>query len=199
MGRSYRTDKPRVIAARRLPRDTDGEIVLPPILVHRPRRGDVHPISGAVMRGVLRTEVPIEYLHGLQRIEMRPRMGEVGEPFAWYLPDERAILLYSLPEEWTWEPDVPEEYLAKLRRMFAEITVSKTSVHVRWPDRAVLALWFFVEVLAHELGHHYRYQYRIRRGSARARQHEEFVARLHSERFFDALRRRIIARRKRTS
>jgi hypothetical protein len=90
MARSYRTDKPRVIAGRRLARNDDGEIVLPPILVRRPRKGDVHPLSSA-----------------------------------------------------------------------------------------------------HELGHHYRNQYRIRRGSERHRHHEELVAELHSERFYDALRRKL--------
>ncbi|HYC92426.1 MAG TPA: hypothetical protein VEO54_24670 [Thermoanaerobaculia bacterium] len=108
MARSYRTDKPRVIAGRRLARDGDGELVLPPILVRRPRKGDVHPLSSAVLQRVLRTEVPIEYLHGLR---------------------------------------------------------------IRWPSRALLAVWFVVEVLAHELGHHYRNQYRIRRGSERHRRH----------------------------
>lgn len=190
MARSYRTDKPRVIADRRLARDDDGEIVLPPILVRRPRKGDVHPFTSAALQRLLRSEVPLEYLHGLRRIEMRPRLEEVGEPFAYYLPDEKAIILYSLPQEWTWSgDDLPELFILTMERVSADVRYRGKHVHIRWPDRATLALWFFVEVLAHELGHHYRNQYRIRRGSGRHRRHEELVAGLHSERFYDAFRR----------
>jgi hypothetical protein len=71
-------------------------------------------------------------------------------------------------------------------------------MRVSWPAPEVQSLWFFVEVLAHELGHHYQRQYRIRRGSDRARRHEEFVAGLHSEKFYQAFvtRRIASARRK---
>lgn len=196
MARSYRTDKPGVIADRRLARHDDGELALPPILVRRPRKGDVHPFTSTTLQRLLRTEVPLEYVHGLRRIEMRPRLGEVGEPFAYYLPDEKAIILYSLPQEWTWSgDDLPELFILTMERVSADVRYRGNRVHIRWPDRDRLALWFFVEILAHELGHHHRNQYRIRRSSAWNHRHEELVARLHSERFYDAfLRRRTSAR-----
>jgi hypothetical protein len=55
----------------------------------------------------------------------------------------------------------------------------------------VLGVWYFVDVFAHELGHHYRNQYRARRNSTRGRKHEEFVADLHSARFYDAVVKRL--------
>ena len=191
MARSYRTDTPRVIAGRRLARDEDGDIALPPILVRRPVKGDVHPFTSTKLQCLLRTEVPIEYVHGLRRIEMRPRLGEVGEPFAVYLPSEKTILLYSLPLEWTWRgDDLPELFIWTMERMYADVRYRGDRVHIRWPDRHHLALWFFVEILAHEMGHHHRNQYRIRRSAAWDHRHEELVVRLHSERFYDAFLKR---------
>jgi hypothetical protein len=179
-----------VAAKRRLDVGPDGSVALPRIVVRRPRRGDIHPISAASLRGVLKREVPIEYLNGLTRIELRPRQGIVGDPFACYLPDEKAIILYSLPMEWTWDYVPPTDLIAKMFRFFALIEQTDDGLNIRWPAREVFGLWFFVAVVAHELAHHYRRQYRIRRGSLRDRRYEEFVAELHSERFFAALRKR---------
>lgn len=177
-------------AKRRLRVESDGSVALPRIVVRRPRHGDVHPITARSLRGVLKRDVPIEYLNGLSRIELRPRQGVVGDPFACYLPDEKTIILYSLPTQWTWDYDPPEDLLAKMYRFFAVMSLTDEGLTIRWPEREVLALWYFVEVLAHELGHHYRTQYRIRRGSRKHKLHEEFVASLHSERFFAEIRKR---------
>lgn len=186
MARSFRTQQPEAAARRRLRRDPDGSIELPRIVWRRPRSGDRHPLSAAVIRKVLQREVPIEYLNGLARIELRPRSADVGQPYAWYLPDERTILLYSLPLEWTWEGRPSQSSMQSMLRFYADLTETPTGLRVSWPAPEVQSLWFFVEVLAHELGHHHQRQYRIRRGSDRARRHEEFVSGLHSEKFYQA-------------
>lgn len=101
MARSFRTQQPEAAARRRLRRESDGSTELPRVVWSRPRNGDRHPLSAAVIRQILQRDVPIEYLNGLARIELRARSAEVGQPYAWYLPGERTILLYSLPLEWT--------------------------------------------------------------------------------------------------
>ena len=192
MSRSYRTEKPRVAAERKLERAPDGKIILPRIVVRRPSRGDIHPLSARALRNVMRHEVPAEYLYGIDRIELRPRPSEwIGKPFASYLPGEKAIILYSLPMAWMYEKRPEEAFLARMQRFFAFVTEHNSATWVVWPGPEVLAVWYFIEVLAHELGHHFRNQYRIRRGSARGRRHEEFVADLHSARFYEALVKRL--------
>jgi hypothetical protein len=188
VSRSLRTQQPEAAARRRVPRDEAGEIVLPRIVVRRPRRGEIHPLPARALRKILRREVPIEYLNGLERIELRPRIAnEVGDPFGMYLRAEKTIVLYSLPLEWTWERGVPRSLIAGMRRFYAQVEETPSEVHVRWPAAEVLLMWFFIEVFAHELGHHYRYQYRIRRGSGAARRHEEFIADTHTARFYGAM------------
>jgi len=199
MARSYRTQQPEAAAKRRLTPAEDGTIRLPRIVSRRPTRGDRHPISAGALRNILGREVPIEYLNGLARIELRPRPSDVGEPFGCYLRDERAIILYSLPLQWTWYTPAPDALLRSMRRFYAAVDEDTYATTISWPAPEVLGLWFFVEVLAHELGHHYRNQYRIRRGNARHRRHEEFVAEMHSARFHDALRRKLRARRRQSA
>lgn len=187
MAKSFRTQQPEAAAKRRLARTDDGAIVLPRIVTRKPRPGDVHPISAPALRGVLRRETPVEYLNGLARIELRPRASnEVGAPFAFYLRDEKAIILYSLPMCWTWRERCSDSVLDGITRFYANVDEQESAMTVTWPAAEVLAMWFYVEVFAHELGHHYRNQYRIRRGSGRHRRHEEYVADLHSARFYDA-------------
>jgi hypothetical protein len=186
VARSFRTQQPEAAANRRLRRDADGAIELPRVVWRRPRSGDRHPLSAAVIRKIMERDVPVAYLNGLARIELRPRPANVGAPFGCYLPDERMIILYSLPLEWTWVGWPSRSTVKSMLRFYADITDTETGVHVSWPVAEVQSLWFFVEVLAHELGHHYQRQYRIRRGSDRARRHEEYVAALHSDRFHES-------------
>lgn len=188
MSRSFRTQQPEAAARRRVPRDEAGQVVLPRIVTRRPRRGDLHPIPARALRNILRTEVPLEYLNGLERIELRPRLtAEVGDPFGMYERAEKMIVLYSLPMQWTWTTPVSRGMLREMRRFHARIDLDLDGIHVSWPAPEALLMWFFIEVLAHELGHHYRHQYRIRRGGNRARRHEEYVAEIHSDRFFDRM------------
>jgi hypothetical protein len=139
--------------------------------------------------------VPPEYLHGLRRIELRARAARAGDPFAVYWPDEKAIILYSLPSEWVWPGGLARSLVAmRMRRFFASLSPTTQGLRVSWPSQACLALWFYAEVLGHELGHHFRHQYRFRRRTAR-RAEEEAIAMMHGNRFYQRLRRKIRARR----
>lgn len=149
-----------------------------------------------MLRHVLRTEVPLEYLYGLKRIEILPRASMlIGAPFGTYSWREQTITLYSLPLAWDLLVRPSATMLRSLRRFHAEVEVREIGLAVRWPALPVLAFWFFIEVFAHELGHHHRNQYRLRGGRPALRAHEEFVAELHSERFYAALVLKMRARR----
>jgi hypothetical protein len=200
MSKSYRTQKPSAAAARRMRIEEDGAVALPRIIERLPRRGDVHALPADVLRGALRVDVPIEYLHGLRRIELRARTGEVGEPFGCYLPDEKVIILYSIPTSWTWHhTSAAPSIVRRMKRFYAQVKRSESEVSVSWPASQVLGIWFFLEVLGHELGHHFRNQYRGRRSAPRLRIHEELVAELHANRFETALKRRVREKRRKTA
>jgi hypothetical protein len=95
--------------------------------------------------------------------------------------------------KWRWNSGVSESLLRAMKRFFAVIEVGGGRTTVLWPTRELLAVWYYTEVLAHELGHHYRRQYRGRRGSGALQAHEEFVAELHSHRFYKAFRAKVRA------
>jgi hypothetical protein len=185
MARSYRTEQPAAAARRRVKLDEEGAPVLPRIIERKPLPGDIHPVSAAMLRRVLKREVPLAYVHGLSRIELRPRSSlVVGKPFALYRRAEKSIIHYSLPLQWSWKFFPSVKLAAEMQRFFAELDVSPQGVQVTWPAREVLSLWYYIEVLAHELGHHYRWQNRGRRGGGSFTAHEEFVAEIHSHRFY---------------
>jgi hypothetical protein len=191
MARSYRTQQPAAAARRHATLDAEGAPILPRIIERKPLPGDIHPVSAAALRRVLKREVPLAYLHGLSRIELRPRSSpEVGKPFAVYRRAEKSIILYSLPLEWFWSSFPSFKLLAGMRRFFAKIDASPQGVQVTWPARELLSLWYYIEVLAHELGHHYRWQNRGRRGGVSVTAHEELVAEIHSHRFYQTFLKR---------
>ena len=163
--------------------------------MRKPRQGDVHALTPRVLRGALRREVPPWLLHGLRRIELRPRPSSVvGTPYAVYLPPERSVVLYSLPPAWVWHEPVPEHHLRRMRQFGARVQVGPPA-SVDWPGSASLALWFFTDVVLHELGHHAREMERGRRGRAcRVADEEHFVDR-YADRLARPMLRRLERRR----
>lgn len=130
---------------------------------------------------------------------MRPRSSkDVGRPFALYRRSEKSIILYSLPLEWFWSSFPSVKLVAGMQRFFAKVDVSPQGVQVSWPAREVLSIWYYIEVLAHELGHHYRWQNRGRRRGVSLSAHEEFVAEIHSHRFYRTFLKRLREARERT-
>jgi hypothetical protein len=97
---------------------------------------------------------------------------------------EKCIILYSLPLEWFWNSFVSIKLLVGMQRFYANVVVSPQGIQVSWPAREILGIWYYIKVLAHELGHHYRWQHRGRRGGSGRHAHEEFVAEIHSHRFY---------------
>ena len=180
MARSFRTEQPAAHAARRRRR---GEAP-PRIVVRRPRVGDVHPIAPTRLRNLLRA-APQHYVQGLRYVELRARPNAaVGQPFGLYRPDEKGIILYSLPLKWTWRGLTFEPSTVPGMRMAgASVTSAASDICVFWPSRLRLGFWFWWFVLNHELGHHYRVQYRGRRKLA-SLPLEEAIADLHVDRLF---------------
>jgi hypothetical protein len=52
MSRSFRTQKESVIAARRIKKDQQGDIILPRIIERKPAFGDIHPISKTAIKRI---------------------------------------------------------------------------------------------------------------------------------------------------
>lgn len=190
MARSHRTLKPSLQARRQLAADGDGAPELPRIITRKPRRGDVHALDPAMVRAIL-GRVPVEQRFGLRRVELRARTGALGDPFAYYLRDERAILLYSIPDgDWT----LPSRHAAESLRLgqyHARVRRGLGGVTISWRSLVDRALWFWIEVLAHELGHHVRNQYRARHPRVARTRDEESVADLYSRRSWTAFLRRV--------
>jgi hypothetical protein len=65
MAHSDHTDKEWVQAWRLMPRDDDGAIVYPRVVVRKPRPGDIHSLPRRDWPLLLRC-LPLEYLYGLR-------------------------------------------------------------------------------------------------------------------------------------
>lgn len=186
MSRSYRSQSELAIATRRIARRRDGRVKLPRIIDRAPARGDIHPLDKAALTNLL-SKLPVEYLYGLSRVELRARQGdEIGRPFASYWTDERAIILYSLPRAWRFRSMSPE-FMRSLAKFHAGFRFEDDTIVVSWSEASLMSLWFYCDVFTHELGHHFVRQYRSKNRRGGSRRHEELVADLHARRFTDEL------------
>lgn len=186
MSDSYRTEKESIAAARRIKRNSNGQIVYPRVVVKPPTLGDAHPLTRRDLSKLFQ-EIPLEYLYGLNRIELRGRLNnEIGRPFGQYSPTEKVITLFSLPYEWRFQ-SLKQGFRSSLLRFYPQIVDEDDSVIVRWPKPEIMSLWFYLDVFTHELGHHYRVQYRHKNGGLGRYKDEELVAELHAERFTNKL------------
>lgn len=174
MSHSYRTDPKWRIADRNASRDSDGRVLLPRIVERTPRIGDVHPIPKPMLTRLV-SRLPVELYYGLRLIEMRPRQGAVGYPFAEYSRAAKTIRLYSLP--------LPM-HLARIsswqRQLFeiSEATIEQDAngYAISWEDSFSMGFWFYYDVVVHELGHHHRFQYPSKTGLPGRRSEEEAMA-----------------------
>ncbi len=185
MSRSFRTQKESIIAERNSKRDQQGEVVLPRIIERKPAHGDIHPLSKKSLRGVLK-KLPVEYLYGLKKIELRPRNGEIGSPFGYYLDGEKTIVLYSLPMQWNLS-GLGLSLGKSLVKYYAQIELTDEKYCINWPEESIMGLWFYSYVITHELGHHHVNQYRHKNGTIKNYEHHEIMADLHSSRLMDDL------------
>ena len=159
MSRSYRTRPRSVIADERMPRDGDGNIIFPRIVTRRPKTGDIHPLDKRAI-AVAYKRLPLEYFYGLKEIVLMPRNGEVGQPFGKYSPHSKQIVLYSVPaSNWVLE-SAPKSYLDHLKNNHASVSLEGCKAIIEWETPFLFI--FFLNVLFHELGHHYIYQYKCK-------------------------------------
>jgi len=195
MSRSRNTEKESVWAAMRIGRDEDGEPCLPRIMARKPKSGDIHPLPKSVLTRLLK-DIPVEYLYGLSRVELRARRGKrIGEPYGVHRSGEKVIILYSLPRLWVLDM-MSEGSKKDLEACRARVSQHGRQWHVYWPSEAGLAVWFFKEVFTHELGHHFAEQYKKKRGRIRGVRYHEMNADLRSFRLTREVFRRIRKRRK---
>ena len=178
MSRSRNTEKVGVAAERKIRRDEAGEPCLPRIVARRPLRGDEHPLSRSALAKALRT-IPLEYLYGLKRIELRPRASKVGEPYAYYEPPTRSIVLYSLPRLWTTDR-LSRGHREWMECFGAEVAHEKNAYRIHWPSESNLADWFLLGAVMHELGHHFAEQYKKKRGPIKGRGFPEMNAEMRA-------------------
>jgi hypothetical protein len=97
MANSYRT-APAILQARvNHIRDKYGATLLPHIVVHKPRRGDIYHLDKRLLTAVWRW-IPIAYRHGLKVIELKARTNDfVGHPYAYHHIRTKSICIYSCP------------------------------------------------------------------------------------------------------
>jgi hypothetical protein len=78
-------------------RDKYGTTLLPRIVVHKPRRGDIYHLDKRLLTALWRW-IPIAYRHGLKLIELKARTHDfVGRPYAYHHVRAKSICIYSCP------------------------------------------------------------------------------------------------------
>lgn len=160
MAQSYRSDLTKVIAATRFPRDREGRPILPRVVERTPRQGDIHPLQREHITAFL-NRLPIDYVYGLRRVELRARTDEIGCPFGYYRRKEKTVVLYSVPSDiWI----VPADKISKetFESYGAEVRITDESAEIHWKNLEDLAYFLHYIVFLHELGHHFHNQYRSR-------------------------------------
>jgi len=120
-------------------------------------------------------------------IELRPRHdSNVGRPYGFYEGVEKRIVLYSLPMNWSFDFHISLKYRQSLISSAARVMQTKDSTGIVWDKKEDRALWFFKDVLLHELAHHYCHQNRYRRKPASIH-HEELLADLYGSRIWTGI------------
>lgn len=185
MSKSFRTEPTRIIAQRRIKKDANGDIEYPRIVSRKPCLGDIHPIDRRLMKLVLQM-VPLEYIYGLKRIELRSRQDKkIGEPYGFYRYPERMIVLYSVPSD-SWMFDgFPPLWRKAFRALGAKIEKHGETFFCTWHPNKLKH--FICAVLCHELGHHYTFQYDSKNKLIPHQTTNENLAELHGSRILTAI------------
>ena len=194
MAHTDKTMRPNDYALRFIKRDKTGYPRLPRIVVREPRKGDVHPLTRDQIWYYL-AMVPPAYVYGLKAVELRPRKDALGCPYGLYSPRDKRIWLYSCPaREWHFSNEIWHSAKAILTwgAQIVESEGSSGDIAVQWNDPVDIEL-FLVDVLLHELGHHYVHQYKSSRGMPGTRPRHEVVAEVHVKKQWQ----QIIAKQKR--
>ena len=158
-----------------------GKIIFPNVIQKKPSSGDLHPLSKAILNKLFRL-LPLTYTSRLEAIKLRPR-GEqkVGDPYGSYSPEEKTIVLYSLPEG-SWKFDrlhFATRY--KFTKYGFRVTNEGPLVAVKWKKLYKLAYWFYCEVLAKKLEEHYQIKYEQKHGTMTEKDLKKAHKALHSK------------------
>jgi hypothetical protein len=121
--------------------------------------------------------VPFEYICGLQSIELAPRMAR-KEEYAVYRGrgKDKSIILYSLPREIWSLPVCGIESSADKEAFKSHLEKYAEAERGKWEKAYTMGLWFYIKVFFHELGHHYRKQYRHKNKLSKEIKTEELKA-----------------------
>jgi hypothetical protein len=181
MSKSFRTEPTRIIAQRRM----KGGIEYPRIVSRKPRLGDIHPLDGRLM-GLVLQQIPLEYIYGLMKIELRSRQGKkIGEPYGFYRYPEKMIVLYSVPSD-SWMFDGFHPLWRKAFRAWgAKLEKQGETFFCTWDPTRLRH--FFCAVLCHELGHHYTFQYDSKNKLIPLQTTNENLAELHGSRIMTVI------------
>jgi hypothetical protein len=161
MSDSYRTRPRGIIARERMPRDRNGRVIYPRIIIRKPRPGDIHPLNRKLITFAYK-KLPLEYFYGLKEIELRARTDAVSKPFAKYSIYAKKIIMYSVPKEQWYIEDAPRPLIAALRRYSAKVRKFEDGIIVEWEEDFLLFM-FYLSIFFHELGHHYLFQYKCKK------------------------------------
>ena len=154
------------------------ESFYPKILTRKPFHKDDHPLSKSEINRVLRL-IPKKYVFGLKEIELLPRKNSVGQPFAYYSPREKKIVLYSMPKAL----ELKSKELVKSILHYSGTLESKEGIlKLYWKDPIYRSIWFCHIVLFHEIGHHYMHQFKTKRKLPKSTLLHEILADLHKNR-----------------
>jgi hypothetical protein len=125
------------------------------IIMRKPKLGDIHPLDKNEIRGILDT-IPSKFIYNLKIIEFRPRKFDPGKPWGEYRPSDLKIILYSHPLILENGSEFALNMaFASIRSMslLADHKVENGKSYSIW-TKEMLKL-FYLEVLCHEIGHHY--------------------------------------------
>lgn len=155
-------------------------VILPRVVQIKCIKSEFYPFDKQLVEKLLAI-LPAEYIYGLKRVELRPRINEIGNPYALYRRREKTVILYSVPQE-AWEFDrLKQGWQNYFKSRGANIVMGQGSlVKVVWSDIFDL-IFVFYETFLHELGHHYQNQYKTKKKYPDTSKAEERFAELFSD------------------
>ncbi len=125
------------------------------IIIRKPYIGDIHPLDRKDVKIIL-DSIPPKYTYKLKQIEFIPRNGNPGKPWGQYLPSESKIILYSHPLK------MEDGSKFALNMAFASTRSLSLLADLQKKDGKSFSVWtkemlklFYIEVILHEIGHHY--------------------------------------------
>ena len=149
MSRSRNTEKIEIKAENKF------DIESIKIIQRNPKKDDIHPLNKLDIKKFL-LNIPSKYVYKLKVIELRPREGEPGKPWGQYRPSDSKIILYSHPLKTEDGSDYALNMAFASNRSIS-LLADLEEIDGKWFSvwSKEMLLLFYIEILAHEIGHHY--------------------------------------------